>query len=1496
MFRLIFYFSFIGISQFSFAQLSGNYTIGGTSGAGNYPSWSDFASAVANNGVSGNVSVKAMSNLSISALIQFSQNSSNPTSSSKKITIDGNGKTLTGSLSYELIWFDGIDFLEIKNLTLINSSASSGVMGIRFSNGANDNSISDCTIEFSGLKSTGAAYIAFASNQSSINTVSTSNNGIRNTIQNTVMLTSYKNSPGPVYGILNTQGSATYKNTATDNTFSKNTIKNFYSYGLYSMYTNGDQYTNNDVSRSVVGSGASCDSIMMGMYCNYSYGTDRSSIFSGNVIHDLPYALAASSSNTNFISKFYGCVALNNTGTSKMPFILDGNTVSKIAAYNSLSAFDLQLNEVVNFSKNKMLQLNVENSSDAYGLNAYKNVDFDVTGNLFRSCIFGQGGMGFLISTTTNSSRSWNICEDNVLDSNTATSGKGFRLIFITNGGNCKINRNTILFNESLSSNSYLIGIHLESLGDVECNSNLIIKNLGEAVSYGLYNINYYSGFKAEYRQNTIYARGSSNSGHTGFGYYMEDESTLTFTGNILDIKGPAFGFPVCLFSSIKIKELNNNSYYARFSGGEQWGIEQNGYSSYADYKASGIPGTGDNFLIPRFKDIAKNDFRSQSFKTQNNVPSVSSVSSDVLKQKRHPVKSDRGAVENSLDLSVVRTNYSLASQICSGFTSKVSLTIKNNFIDTVQNFDVAFTVNGVKTKQTVTTKIFPGDTAIIFFNKPIVLSKTGNTVVKIFIDIPDDNNTNDTLIFKTFVKPAPGGSVFSISTKTSTGNNPYYQKGKNLDITVINVPVIYDINSPRAYTNSEYGTSSPGKWYASAQGYLSSGKTVSGATITAPSGKTNLEVQFKTADDNYEDSVITLVLKISDMGNGCDTLIYQRVLIYPSVTTDFSYPSKICVGDTIQFINKSKSKSPYVETFWDFGTGNSADTSIQIDANFVYLKPGIFKVKLRNTINLYGFVFPKTNNITVSEIPKVGFTRQNVCFGSDVLLTNKTTPSNAKMYWNFGDGNGFNLNNSNTISVKYPKEGTYLIVLKADVLGCDATLMQKTIVFEKPKAAFIKLSGRCDNVAFEFQNNSTISVGGVGSNWYFDNRDSTSNDVNPSYIFRKAGTKTVTLVVRSEFGCKDSVINKYTVFESPKVEFSHSSPCIRKATVFVNVTPDVKGGIPTYTWDFGDGDSASSKSPSHNWTTTGKKTVLLKVKLDNGCFSETQRDLNVLLQPTAAFSVGNPCSGELAAFKNESVPEGINLTYRWDFSDNSQSTVANPQKSYMVKKTTNFNVTLYAYLKDGCSDSITKSVSVMELPKTCNFTAIPDYQFAFYGLRLAPLDENSILGGQAGINYTWTVFGLGIKNSKDLNAEVNYDLQIDGLYTVSMKAVSVISNCECSVSKQFIMDRASVNATINSDVRVFPNPVNGILHIVLNPNLQNASAKIYDALGKELGLLPSFTSFQKTDLLGISSEKLSQSAADGLIEFNLLDISAGIYWVKIQSSGREILSRIVVQ
>jgi hypothetical protein len=250
------------------AQLSGNYTIGGTTSATNYATWSDFTTAVSNNGVSGNVSVKVMSDLTVTAAVELKQNSSNPTSSSKKISIDGNGKKLTGSLIYEVLYLNGIDFVEIQNLTVVNSTTASTGICVRLANGADDNVLSSCTLEFSNIGSTTkspAAYLAFATSQSNVLTISSSNNGVRNTIKNCTMTTTATNSPGPLYAIVDQQGSATYSGTGTENSITGNAIKNFFKTAILLQYVNGEVVSSNDISRSAVGGSAPVDTVVTGI-------------------------------------------------------------------------------------------------------------------------------------------------------------------------------------------------------------------------------------------------------------------------------------------------------------------------------------------------------------------------------------------------------------------------------------------------------------------------------------------------------------------------------------------------------------------------------------------------------------------------------------------------------------------------------------------------------------------------------------------------------------------------------------------------------------------------------------------------------------------------------------------------------------------------------------------------------------------------------------------------------------------------------------------------------------------------------------------------------------------------------------------------------------------------------------------------------------------------------------------------------------------------------
>jgi PKD repeat protein len=303
-------------------------------------------------------------------------------------------------------------------------------------------------------------------------------------------------------------------------------------------------------------------------------------------------------------------------------------------------------------------------------------------------------------------------------------------------------------------------------------------------------------------------------------------------------------------------------------------------------------------------------------------------------------------------------------------------------------------------------------------------------------------------------------------------------------------------------------------------------------------------------------------------------------------------------------------------------------------------------------------------------------------------------------------------------------------------------------------------------------------------------------------------------------------------VFESPKVAFKYDAACIRTSTQFTNETPAVIGAVANYSWNFGDGKTATAPSPLHGWTSLGKKQVVFTVKLDNACTDSTSALLDILMQPTADFTAAPVCSGEELSFLNKSTTASGTMSYEWEFGDNSNSTVESPKKRYTVKQTTAYNVTLVVRLKDGCADSVTKAVTIQELPRTCDFMASPDYQFAFFGLALEPVDDGQVAGGQAGIDYTWTVAGLGIKNSKDVNAKVNYDLQQDGVYTVTVKSVVRTTGCECSKTKQVVMDRASVQATDITTLQVYPNPTIDLLWVRIPSGMRATEYCIRNAMG----------------------------------------------------------------
>ena len=1509
----------LSISQV-YGQLSGTVTVGT---GGTYTTWEALATAISGSGIgTGGLTVNAVSNLTSANMVSFSQNATNPSTASKTIKINGNGYTFFNSNANAAFDFNGMDYVTLENLTIDKTGTSALQSVIILRAGADYNTIQKCTLQFSAVttgSTAGGAYIAFTNSTTSVTTNNTTiHNGSFNTITDNLMRTTNANAPGPTYGITVRGGTSIYTTTASNNTFTNNRIQNFFFYGIYMYYTNGDQFLNNDISRDNATSNTANTSLWLS-HAYLTYGTNRATRIDGNNFHDLPFK-GATTGSSGIVYGFYGYY---NYGTSTNYFSLSNNTFQNIVCGTTNYTTFMWYNYWVNMSGNKVINWRSLGTGAHYGFYTYYTYnDFIFSNNLYRNnftkavtymtyhyfpTVITAKGNKFNANTTadgatstsyglfiykSNSTAFIDDISENTIDSNNIGATGYLTYLYYING---RINRNQISNNRWFNANNssasgYLYALFTPYFLNMQCNNNLIVNNVGKSGIFGYYGYSYVTGtLKAELRQNTIQID-ASNSGNNfyysyGLYFYPYYHNECDVAGNIVDIQNCYYAYPAYTYSvngTSAYKRWDYNSFFVRNVSLQQWYSNAGSASDFAGWKTQGFAGNNELFVNPEWENPASNNYRSRAFENQNNVPQTASLwpltpatnQFDFTGATRNPIRSDRGALEGMMNISAVGTDYSVGSLICSGTEIPANIYIKNTYIDTVYGFNVAYSVNnGPKTNQLVTSRIIPDKTEKIDFKFPIKKNTVGKTTIKIFLDANDDKLTDDTLTFTTTVLPAPGGSLFSASSKPTKA---LYQPNKLNDVTVINQPIIFDFTAPRAFKNNQYDASAgtTNGWQISTSAFTKSKRTISGSSFTAPTSSNNLEVQFVTSDSTLEDSTITLAVRFIDNSTGCDTTLTRNILIYPTIKPNFIFPAKICDGDNVLFENRSTVRSGSMEFHWEFGTTNSGDTSNAPEPVFEFPKKGTYNVKLLAKTLPYGFTFSKTITVTVNEIPSIKFTKVNACEGQKINFQNSTTPSNSQVSWNFGDGSQ---SSTWAPSIQYKKAGTFLVTLTASLNGCNAVASQRVYQFERPKSNFVLKSGMCDNQMFQFENQSFIGSGLVGSYWDFNDNGTVSTERNPIHRFNSAGTKNVKLVSVSEFGCADTFTKIIGVKESPKVSFINTALCSVKPTNFNNTTPTVNGTVASYKWDFGDGNTSTLESPTHDWKAKlGPKKITLTVELDNGCKESLSKNMVVKTQPKPTFEAQDVCAGEPVVFVNNTTWAQGEITYKWDFGDGSVSTNSDPVKQYNTAVTLTPNVTLYAYIKDGCADSITKQILINEAPKTCDFSVEPDYSTAYYGLKVQPMNNNGVVGGQNQADYLWVVERVGTKRASGSDAKASFEVQNDGTYKITMRANMTQTGCECIKTKTFVLNRANTSKIERINPTFKPNPSTGLVYLEgLVPDGKMVKIALFNMTGQVIW------------------ENSTLSAENIPLEFN--NLAQGIYTISVTHNQQTITERIII-
>jgi gliding motility-associated-like protein len=370
----------------------------------------------------------------------------------------------------------------------------------------------------------------------------------------------------------------------------------------------------------------------------------------------------------------------------------------------------------------------------------------------------------------------------------------------------------------------------------------------------------------------------------------------------------------------------------------------------------------------------------------------------------------------------------------------------------------------------------------------------------------------------------------------------------------------------------------------------------------------------------------------------------------------DFEYQAA-CAGSVTQFTSLASSAVGIDSWQWDFGDGSSGSNAA--NPNHTFSLPGLYPVKLIVT-DFLGCVDSITKVVEAFEIPTVAFDAQAVCLGDSMFFTDLTLPQADSWSWSFGDGGTSTDQNPKHL---YQNAGTYSVLLQASTPGgCSSSVVQQVEVYPLPIVDFAWNFAACAGSEVQFEDLSQGISGDVTEwEWDFGDGSPVSNDQNPVHIFQTGDVAyNVQLVVVTETGCTDTLVQEVGITGAPLAEFSISNgagegPCVNNTFSFEDLSTTQSGIIQDWEWDFGDGNGSGSKDPLHNYDEADTYTVRLIVTNTAGCVDTATQELDVFALPIVEFSFDSVCFGDTTQFiDSDFINVGAIDLWQYNFGDGS--------------------------------------------------------------------------------------------------------------------------------------------------------------------------------------------------------------------------------------------------
>lgn len=182
---------------------------------------------------------------------------------------------------------------------------------------------------------------------------------------------------------------------------------------------------------------------------------------------------------------------------------------------------------------------------------------------------------------------------------------------------------------------------------------------------------------------------------------------------------------------------------------------------------------------------------------------------------------------------------------------------------------------------------------------------------------------------------------------------------------------------------------------------------------------------------------------------------------------------------------------------------------------------------------------------------------------------------------------------------------------------------------------------------------------------WNFGD-GSTSSERNPTHTYTANGNYTVTLTVKNSFGEDTRKLPDFISAGDPPVTDFSAAP--HHGNIPLNVTfSDMTTGMPdSWTWDFGDGSTATVQNPTHIYSKPGVFSVTL---LSGNKFGTSQitksRLINTGIVPEVDFAAENRQGDPPLTVRFHDFSAGNPGSWSWDFGDGSTSPEKDPVHTY---------------------------------------------------------------------------------------------------------------------------------------------------------------------------------------------------------------------------------------